>query len=59
MNYAAIAKALGCQGIRVEKPEQIYAALTEALKDERPTVVDVVTSQKTSFLDVTSPLAGP
>ncbi|MGA3086182.1 MAG: thiamine pyrophosphate-binding protein [Thermodesulfobacteriota bacterium] len=59
MNYAEIAKAMGCQGIRVEEPGQISAALAEALKGERPTVVDVVTSFKTSFLDVTSPLAGP
>jgi len=53
-----MARAMGCQGIRVEEPGQISATLAEALKGERPTVVDAVTSQKTSFLDVTSPLAG-
>lgn len=56
MNYADIANAMGCQGIRVEKPEQLPAALAEAMAGNEPTVVDVVTSFKTSFRDVTSPL---
>lgn len=58
INYAAIAEAMGCRGIRVDRSDQISAALTEALSGKRPTVVDVVTSQKTTFQDVTSPLAG-
>jgi len=56
MNYAEIARAMGCQGIRVEKPEQLAAALAAALKAKEPTVVDVVTSFRTSFRDVSSPL---
>lgn len=56
MNYADIANAMGCQGIRVEKPEQLPSALAQAMAGREPTVVDVVTSFKTSFRDVTSPL---
>jgi acetolactate synthase-1/2/3 large subunit len=56
MNYADIARAMGCEGIRVEEPEQLPAALAEALEAKRPTVVDVVTSFRTSFRDVSSPL---
>jgi acetolactate synthase-1/2/3 large subunit len=56
MNYADIATAMGCRGIRVEKPEQLPAALAEALEAKVPTVVDVVTSLRTSFRDVSSPL---
>ena len=58
MNYAEIAKAMGCQGIRVEEPGQISTALAQALEGNKPTVVDVVTSLKTSFRDVTSRLVG-
>lgn len=57
MNYAEIARAMGCRGIRVEEPGRIAPALAEALNESRPAVVDVVTSLKTSYLDVTSPLA--
>lgn len=56
MNYADIASAMGCKGIRVEKPEELPSALAEALEGNEPTVVDVVTSFRTSFRDVTSPL---
>ncbi|HYG42866.1 MAG TPA: thiamine pyrophosphate-binding protein [Bordetella sp.] len=45
-NYAAVAQALGCQGIRVEHPGQIAAALQAgyACRD-RPTVLDVVVTR--------------
>lgn len=56
MNYADIATAMGCKGIRVEKPEQLPAALAAALEGKEPVVVDVVTSFRTSFRDVSSPL---
>ena len=57
MNFAEIAKAMGVNGIRVEKPGEIGAALKQALASGQPTVVDVVTSFEPSFRDVTSPLA--
>jgi acetolactate synthase I/II/III large subunit len=57
MDFAAIARAMGCRGIRVERAEEIAPALREALGRGEPTVVDVVTSLRPSFRDVTSPLA--
>jgi acetolactate synthase-1/2/3 large subunit len=57
MDFAAIARAIGCRGIRVEGVEQVGPALCEALGGVEPTVVDVVTSFRPSFRDVTSPLA--
>ena len=57
MDFAAIAKAMGCNGIRVEKAGDLGAALKQALASGQPTVVDVQTSFKPSFRDVTSPLA--
>ncbi|MCB1739226.1 MAG: hypothetical protein KDK91_02575, partial [Gammaproteobacteria bacterium] len=56
MNFADIARSIGCHGIRVEQPAAIAPALREALSSGRPTVVDVVTSFKPSFRDVTSAL---
>lgn len=56
MNFCNVAKSIGCEGIRVENPADIAGALREALASRRPTVVDVVTSFKPSFRDVTSPL---
>ncbi len=40
-DYAAIARAFGCLGIRVERSGELEDALTEALASDRPAVVDV------------------
>jgi acetolactate synthase-1/2/3 large subunit len=56
-DHAAIARAMGCRGRRVERPEDLGPALQEALAARAPTVLDVRTSLKTSFADVTSALA--
>lgn len=59
MNFAEIAHAIGCRGIRVEEPHQLEEALAEALTGTEPAVLDVVTSRKISYEDVMSPLAVP
>jgi len=59
MNFAEIARAIGCRGVRVEEPRQLEEALAEALSSSEPTVLDVATSRKTSYEDVMSPLAIP
>lgn len=41
--YAAFAEALGLQGIRVDKPEDVGRAIDEALSANRPAVIDVYT----------------
>lgn len=43
-DYAAMARALGAHGERVEKPEDLTGALRRAI-DNAPALVDVVTSQ--------------
>jgi acetolactate synthase-1/2/3 large subunit len=46
MDYAAIARAMGCNGIRVEDPEQLAAALKSGLSERtRPTILDVVVTR--------------
>lgn len=56
-DHAAIARAMGCEGIRVERPVDLEPAFRRALAVDRPAVVDVVTSLKETFQKVTSPLA--
>jgi acetolactate synthase-1/2/3 large subunit len=46
MDYAAIARAMGVGGIRVEDPEALGPALAEGMAErDRPTVVDVVVTR--------------
>src|SRR5207245_6914917 len=46
MDYAAIARAMGCNGIRVDDPERLGEALRTGLTDRtRPTVLDVVVTR--------------
>ena len=44
-NYAAVAKALGCAGIRVEEPNAFAPALQEAFSLKGPVVLDVVVTR--------------
>ena len=45
-NYAKVAQTLGCQGIRVEDPSEIRAALEAgAACTDRPTVIDIVVTR--------------
>jgi acetolactate synthase I/II/III large subunit len=46
MDYAAVARAMGVSGIRVEDPEALGAALAKGIAEtDRPTVVDVVVTR--------------
>jgi acetolactate synthase-1/2/3 large subunit len=46
MDYAAITRAMGCRGIRVEEPGEIGKALREGLANtSSPTVLDVVVTR--------------
>lgn len=42
-NFARIAEAMGCLGLRVESPDEIKPALEEAVESGRPAVIDIVT----------------
>jgi acetolactate synthase I/II/III large subunit len=56
-DHGAIARAMGCNGVRVTEPSTLRPALEAALKARVPTVIDVRTSMAVSFADITSPLA--
>ncbi|MGI5136040.1 MULTISPECIES: pyruvate dehydrogenase [unclassified Streptomyces] len=42
-DFAAVARACGAYGIRVEKPKQLASALKDAFRHKGPALVDVVT----------------
>jgi acetolactate synthase-1/2/3 large subunit len=49
MDYAAIARTMGCGGIRVEDPEALAGALRQGMAEtDRPTVIDVVVTRDPS-----------
>jgi acetolactate synthase-1/2/3 large subunit len=52
VNFARIAEDMGAVGIRVERPGDIAPALQQALKANRPVIIDVVTD-----IDALAPLA--
>ena len=57
-DFAAIARAMGCGGVRVSEPDRLGPAIREAIASRQPTVIDVVTSlDDISFAEITSPLA--
>ena len=56
-DHGAIARSMGCEGVRVTEPQALGPALVAALKTRVPTVIDVRTSMDVSFADITSPLA--
>ncbi len=46
LNYATVAEALGCRGIRVTDPDTLADAFREALDERsRPTLIDVVVTR--------------
>jgi acetolactate synthase-1/2/3 large subunit len=46
MDYAAIARAMGCRGIRVENPDDLAAAFRAGINErDKPTVIDVVVTR--------------
>lgn len=40
-DFAAIARACGADGVRIERPDQLESALRRAVRSGRPTVIDV------------------
>lgn len=46
VDHAAIAKACGCEGVRIEQPEDFLPALRDALARPAVTVLDVVTDEQ-------------
>jgi acetolactate synthase-1/2/3 large subunit len=58
-DYAAIARAIGCRGVRIEKPADLGAALTEAIASNQVSVVEVVTSPEQTWEQVVCKVRSP
>jgi len=46
VNFADVAKSLGCVGLRAETPADLSKAMAQALKAGKPVVIDVVTDHR-------------
>lgn len=56
-DHAAMARAMGCHGVRVERPEELAPTLAETFaRADRPTLVEVVSSAEQTYETVSSPL---
>ena len=47
INFGKIAEAMGCYGVRVERPAEIKDAIKAALESNRPAVIDIRTKVMT------------
>jgi acetolactate synthase-1/2/3 large subunit len=56
-DYARIAQAMGCVGVRVESVKDLVGELDRVRKATEPVVLDVVTTEDAPFWQVQSPLA--
>jgi acetolactate synthase-1/2/3 large subunit len=56
-DYAAIARAMGCVGIRVETLKDLAGELDRVASAREPIVLDVVTTEDAPFWQVQSPFA--
>ena len=48
-DFAAIGRAMGCEGVKIKRAKQLKPALKAALESDRPTVIDILTSQEAHF----------
>jgi acetolactate synthase-1/2/3 large subunit len=57
-DFGAVARAMGCGGVRVNTAQELTDALAEALAANRPYVIDVATAldEKHTFASTVSPL---
>jgi acetolactate synthase-1/2/3 large subunit len=57
-DHAAIARSVGCDGVRIESTDALRTALSSVGQRTKPFVIDVPTSLTTSFRDIVQSLAG-
>ena len=48
-NFAGIAQAIGCKGLKIEDPADLKPALKAAIDSDRPALIDVTTSKEAHF----------
>src|SRR5262249_57618561 len=58
VSFAGVAEAMGCVGIRVERPDDIRPALEKALSASAPVVVEVISDVDAMSKRAWRPTAG-
>ncbi|WP_024275717.1 ubiquinone-dependent pyruvate dehydrogenase [Hyphomicrobium sp. 802] len=56
-DFAATARAMGVKGIRVERPQDLRSAITEAFNHDGPALVDVVSARQEMIMPPKATLA--
>jgi acetolactate synthase-1/2/3 large subunit len=56
-DHAKIAQAFGCEGIRVEKPQELAPAVRHAVASRKPTVIDVIIQREEGIAKLRGGLA--
>jgi acetolactate synthase-1/2/3 large subunit len=54
-DHGAIARGMGCRGLKISDPGALGPAIREAVSSKTPTVIDVVTSANVSFRAALAP----
>jgi acetolactate synthase-1/2/3 large subunit len=52
MDFAMMARGMGCEGIRIDKPDALADAIAAGRRAERPTVIDVAVDPAASHVPV-------
>jgi acetolactate synthase-1/2/3 large subunit len=55
MDYCKVAEGLGCDAIRITKPEEVAPDVAKALACKRPVLVDVVIDRDDKVFPMVSP----
>jgi pyruvate dehydrogenase (quinone) len=55
-NFAAMAQAMGIKGVRVERPQDLRAAVAEVLEHKGPALLDVVSARQELVMPPTTTL---
>ncbi|MBI2140750.1 biosynthetic-type acetolactate synthase large subunit [Candidatus Woesearchaeota archaeon] len=55
-DWVKVAKGFGCDGIRVSKPSEIQAAMKQALKSDKPFLIDIPTQKEHEGIPLVPPL---
>ncbi|OLO37026.1 hypothetical protein BTR23_14915 [Alkalihalophilus pseudofirmus] len=56
-NFSEIARSFGCNGVKIDKAEDLAPAIEKAFETGKTTVIDVVTSNEESYKKIMSKLA--
>jgi acetolactate synthase-1/2/3 large subunit len=54
-DYAAMARSMGCNGVRIDQPKDLSDAIRSAVASRKPSVIEVITSPEVTFMAAVTP----